>query len=646
MLLLATYRHGYRPPWLDKSYATQLTVQPLTPRDSRHLVQEVFSSVEVPDPLVQRLLEQAEGNPFFLEELAWTVMEHGASSPSVEVPDTVQATLMARIDRLPPAEKHLLQVAAVIGKDVPLAVLEAVAELPVETLHAGLGRLQGAEFLYESLLLPAPVYTFKHALTQEVAYQSLLRSTRQPYHQRIAQVLAEQSPETARLYPEWLAHHYTEAGLGEQAIPYWQQAGQRALERSANVEAVSHFTKGLEQLKSLQATPEHTRQELALQLALGPLLRMIKGHTAPDVERTYTRAYELSQQIGDSPQRFAALVSLWRFYLNRARIRQARELAEQCFMLAQAVQDPGLLQDAHRMLGETLFFHGELILCRAHLEEGIALYEAQQGRVRTFSGGMDPGVACLSYLAWTLWQLGYPEQALNRSHEALTLARESSHAFSLAFAMQYAALVHQSCRETQRVQELAEATIMLAREHGFVHWLACGMFMRGWALSEQGSIEKSIEQFHQGMTTWQTIGTELTKAHLLLRLAEAYGRGGQTREGLRLLDNALAIVHESEGCHYETEIYRLKGELLLAQEGKSLNVGKAEECFRQALALARQRQAKSLELRAALSLCRLWQQQGKRAEAHQSLAEIYAWFTEGFTTPDLQEAKALLDVWT
>ena len=284
VLLLTTYRHGYRPPWLDKSYATQLTVQPLTFRDGRRLVQEVFSTVEVPEPLVQRLLEQADGNPFFLEELAWTVLEHGASSPSVVVPDTVQATLMARIDRLSPAEKHLLQVAAVIGKDVPLALLEAVAELPVATLHWSLARLQGAEFLYESRLVPASVYTFKHALTQEVAYQSLLRSTRQPYHQRIAQVLAEQFPETARLYPERLARHYTEAGLEEQAIPYWQQAGQRALERSANSEAVSHFTKGLELLKTLPATPERTRQELALQLALGPSLRMVKGHTAPEVE--------------------------------------------------------------------------------------------------------------------------------------------------------------------------------------------------------------------------------------------------------------------------------------------------------------------------------------------------------------------------
>ncbi|HEY7496384.1 MAG TPA: AAA family ATPase, partial [Candidatus Tectomicrobia bacterium] len=636
VLLLATYRHGYRPPWLDKSYATQLTVQPLTPRDSRHLVQEVFSSVAVPESLVQRLLEQAEGNPFFLEELAWTVMEHGASSPSVEVPDTVQATLMARIDRLPPVEKHLLQVAAVIGKDVPLALLESVAELPAETLQAGLDRLQGAEFLYESRLLPAPVYTFKHALTQEVAYQSLLRSTRQPYHQRIAQTLAEQSPETVRLYPERLARHYTEAGLGEQAIPYWQQAGQRALERSANHEAVSHFTKGLELLQSLPVTPEHTRQELALQLALGPPLRMIKGHTAPEVEDVYTRTYELSQQVGDSRQQFSALMNLWRWYHNRARIQKARELAEQCFTLAHAVQDPGLLQDAHRMLGWTAFFHGEPVLARTHFEQGIALYDAQQGRLRAFSGGMDHGVTCLSVLAGTLWQLGYPEQALTKNREALTLAQESSHTFSLGLALQYCALVHQSRRDAQHAQEIAEATIQLAREHGFVQWIAGGMCMRGWALAEQGSIEEGIEQLRQGMATWQTVGTELGQTHMLFRLAEAYGKGGQAEEGLRLLDEALTVMHERDERHTETEIYRLRGELLLAQGGGRLEAVEAEKCFHQALALARQRQAKSFELRAAMSLCRLWQQQGKLPAAQQLLAEIYAWFTEGFTTPDLQ----------
>jgi class 3 adenylate cyclase/predicted ATPase len=656
ILLLATYRHGYRPPWLDKSYATQLTLQPLTPHDSRHLVHEVFSTVAVSESLVQRLLEQAEGNPFFLEELAWTVIEHGASSASVEVPDTVQATLMARIDRLPLSQKHLLQIAAVIGKDVPLAVLEAVAEQPVETLHTGLDRLQGAEFLYESHLLPAPVYTFKHALTQEAAYQSLLRSTRQPYHQHIAQVLAEQFPETVRLYPEQLAHHYTEAGLAEQAIPYWQQAGQRALERSANSEAVSHFTKGLELLKALPITPERVQQELTLQLALGPPLLMLKGHTAPEVEHAYIRAYELAQQLGETPQRFSVLVGLWRFYLSQTRLHTARELAEECFALAQHLREPAALQEAHYMLGSTLFFLGEPLAAQTHLDQSIALYNPQHSRTLAFSRATDPGVVSLARAAWTLWWLGYPDQALVRSQEAIALAQRLAHPYSLVFALLYDATLHLWRRGSRSVQERTEATLALIQEHGFVQFRGGGMARLGWALVEQGSVKEGLAQIRQGLEAQRTCGVGLAQNECLALLADAYGKAGQANEGLRVLAEAMAAAHSNAERYCEAEFYRLKGELLLKtcskESGSDISpmhstprssyAEEAEACLRQALDIARHQQAKSLELRAAVSLSRLWQQQGRRAEARQMLAEIYGWFTEGFDTPDLQEAKALL----
>ena len=276
-----------------------------------------------------------------------------------------------------------------------------------------------------------------------------------------------------------------------------------------------------------------------------------------------------------------------------------------------------------------------------HLEQAIALYDAQQGRSRAFSGGMEHGVVCLSVLAWTLWQLGYPEQALAKNQEALILAKESSHAYSLGLALQYSALVHQSRREVRRAQELAEATMRLAHEHGFVQWIAGGMWIRGWALAEQGFIGEGIEQLRQGMDTWRTIGTDLAKTHLLCRLAEAYGRGGKAAEGLRLLGDALEAVHQNAEGYFEAEIYRLKGELLLQQvAGRE---GDAEVCFRKALNVARRQQAKSLELRAAISLGRLWQQQGKRHEARAMLEPIYGWFTEGFDTLDLQEAKALIE---
>jgi predicted ATPase len=591
---------------------------------------------------VPQLLAQAEGNPFFLEELARTVVEQGANAASLTVPTTVQAVLMARIDRLPATAKRLLQVAAVMGKEVALPLLQAVTEVPEESLHDDLKSLQAAEFLYETYGRTAPVYTFKHALTQEVAYHSLVRHVRQHYHGRIAQVLEAQFPEVAESQPELLAYHYTEAERGAQAIPYWHRAGQRAVERSANSEAVTHFTQGLELLQSLPATPERARQELALQLALGISLRMVKGHTALELENLYTRAYELSQQVGESQQQFLALESLWRLSINRAKISQACELAEQCVALAQHGDDPGLLQEAYRMLGESLFFQGQPVLARTYLEQGVALYDAQQGRVRAFSSGIEPGVICLCFLAATLWQLGYPEQALTRSHEALTQAQESSHAFSLGFALNYASLLHVWRREVQCAKERADAVITLANEHEFIQPLSVGMIRRGWALAQQGAVAEGIRQLQQGLATLRNVGQELPLSHHLALLAEAYRQGGQVEAGLQALAEAFAHLDNTGERYYEAELHRLKGEFLLAQPDKRCQEREAEECFHQALAIARRQLAKALELRTALSLSHLWQQQGQRQEAYDLLAPVYGWFTEGLDTADLQEAKALL----
>jgi predicted ATPase len=295
------------------------------------------------------------------------------------------------------------------------------------------------------------------------------------------------------------------------------------------------------------------------------------------------------------------------------------------------------------MLGGTSLFQGKPAAARAHLEHGIVLYDAQHRHGPAFSGGMDRGVTCRSYAAWALWLLGYPEQALTKIHGALTLAWELSHAFSLAFALSYASLLHVWRREVQFARERADAVITLSNEHGFIYHLSLGMIRRGWALAKQGAVAEGIRQLQQGLTTLQDTGQELPLSQHLALLAEAYSQGGQVEAGLRVL--AEAMVHsENTGEHYyEAELHRLKGECLLAQTGLQCKEREAEECFRQALDIARRQQAKSLELRAAMSLGRLWQQHGRRAEAHQILAEIYGWFTEGFETPDLQEAKALLE---
>jgi predicted ATPase len=590
--------------------------------------------------------------PLFVEELTKLVMESGLLQerearyelrgplPPLAIPTTLHDSLMARLDRLA-AVKAMAQLGATLGREFSYELLRAVAPWDEETLRQGLQQLVAAEFLYQQGLPPQATYLFKHALIQDAAYQSLLRSTRQQYHRHIAQVLEARFLELCETQPEWLAHHYTEAGLGGQAIPYWQRAGQRAIERSAHVEAISHLTKGLEVLKTLPDTPERTQHELTLHTALGVPLRATKGLAAPEVGQVYARARELCQQVEETPQLFPVLRGLWEFYELQGELQTAHELGEQLLTLAQRVRELELLLVAHNVLGDTLVWLGEFAGARAHLEQGITLYTPQQHRSHAFLYGYDSGVHGLSFGAWALWYLGYPDQALRRIHDALTLAQELSHPFSLAFALAFAAWLHQLRREGQATQEGAAAAMALSTDQGFPFWGAWGTILRGWALAEQGQSTEGIAQMRQGIAAWRATGAELQRPYYLALLAEAYGRAGQAAEGLRVLAEALTAVHNTGERQHEAELYRLKGELRLQQDVPDAH--EAERCLRQAVDVACRQQAKSLELRAAVSLARLWQQQGKRAEAHELLAPIYGWFTEGFDTADLQEAKALLD---
>jgi predicted ATPase len=503
-----------------------------------------------------------------------------------------------------------------------------------------------AELIYQRGLPPQAHYLFKHALIQDTAYQSLLKSTRQQYHRQIAQVLADRFLETVETQPELVAHHYTEGGLIEQALPYWQQAGERASQRSAYVEAISHFTRGLELLKTLPDTPERVQQELTLQLALGPAVFAVKGYAAPEVEKAGTRARELCQQLGEIPQLVPVLARLWVFYQNRGELQTAHELAEQQMRLAQSVHDRYFLSSAHTALGMTLSYLGEFTSARTHLEQGMALYDPQT-HSRHATSTSDPRVLCLSSASLPLWYLGYPDQGLQRSQESLALAAGLSHPFSLAFALGHVAACHLLRREGQLARERAEAVMTLTTEQGFPHWLAAGTLIRGGALTLQGQGEESITQLRQGLAAHRATGAEIGRPHHLALLAEAYGKVGQTEEGLTVLAEALAQVEKTGERFYEAEVYRLKGELTLKQSGvrgpESEVQKEAEAYFLKAIEIARKQQAKSLELRAVMSLSRLWQQQGRQKDAHQMLAQIYGWFTEGFDTKDLQEAKALLE---
>jgi TOMM system kinase/cyclase fusion protein len=653
ILALWTFRPDFSPPWTGRAHLTQVTLARLPRRHAAEMTGLVARGKALPPAVVEQVVAKTDGVPLFVEELTKMVLESGLLQereeryeltgplPPLAIPATLHDSLMARLDRLATV-KALAQLGATLGREFSYELLQAVSPWDEPTLRRGLHQLVEAEFLYQQGLPPQATYTFKHALIQETAYQSLLRSTRQQYHQRIAQVLEAQFPETAETQPELLAHHYTEAGLGEQAVGYWQRAGQRALERSANLEAVTHLTRGLEVLKTLPDTPQRLQHELALQTTLGPALMATRGNAAPEVGHAYARARELCQQVGETPQLFLVLSGLWRFYAVRAELQAAREVGEQLLGLAQRQRDPALILEAHRALGTTLYFPGELTSARVHLEQGMALYHPQQHRSHAFLYARDPGMDCQIYLAWILWTLGYPDQALAAMHQALTLGKGVSHPLSLATALFAAAYLSQFCQHVQAVSAQAEAAMTLATEHGFPQWLAGGTILRGWALVAQGQTEAGMAQLCQGLAAWRATGAEVLRPYVLGLLAEAYGKSGQAAEGLTVLEEAQALVEKTGQSVYEADLHRLRGELLLIHAVGG-GGAEAEACFQQALTVARRQQAKSLELRAAMSLSRLWQHQGKRDEARQLLAPVYGWFTEGFDTADLREAKALLE---
>ena len=494
-------------------------------------------------------------------------------------------------------------------------------------------------------------YGFRHALYQEVVYQRLGAGHRARLHRRIGGREAAGYGARVGEHAAALAMHFTRGRDAQRAVPYLQQAAANALTRCAYQEAIAHLSRGLELLQTLPDTPEHRRLALRVHLTLGPAVIVTQGPASPEVERVYTRAHELCQQLGETPALFAVLRGLWICSAVGGKFHAAAALGQQLLALAQEAHDTGHRLEAHRTLTTTLYYLGEFTAAHTHARQGLALYDPQQHHVLAVHYGQDPGVVCLIYAAWQLWYLGYPEQALARSQEALVLARRLSHPHSLALALHAAATLHQF-RGTARVaQECAEAALALATEHAFAFYQANSTVLQGWALAVQGHAAEGMAQMCQGVAAYEATGAALRRTYFGALLAEAYGRAGQVTEGLRLLAQALTVVRTNGEQVYEAELYRLQGELRLAPVGQGQHPpgpseAAAERSMQQALDIARRQQAKSLELRAAMSLSRLWRQQGKHREAYELLAPIYGWFTEGFDTADLQEAKALLEALT
>jgi predicted ATPase/class 3 adenylate cyclase len=658
LLLLVNYRPEFQHPWGSKTYYSQLRLDPLGPEEAHTLLTALLGDRATLQPVKHFILAKTAGNPFFMEELVQTLVDQGvlrhdpaggmqlaapvASSAlaALQLPPTVQGVLAARIDRLPAEEKALLQTLAVLGQEFAWSLLTQVTDQPEGELRRLLAHLQAEEFIYEQPAFPESAYIFKHALTQEVAYNAVLLERRRVVHERAAQAIeglfAERLPEH---YNE-LAHHYRRSGNTAKAIDYLHRAGQQAVERSAYAEAVSHLSTALDLLTTLPETHERSQQELTVQMTLGMALRVTKGSRAPEVERLYTRARELCERVGEPPQHFRVLWGFWMMYNQRGDYQMMRALGEQLLSLAQRLHDPDLLLEAHHALWTSLFSSGEVAAARMHQDQGLRLYEPQRHRTHAaLYSGHDPGVCCRYRAAPALWLLGYPDQAIASSQAALALAQQLAHPSSLALALYWAAILHHLRREVSLTQAHAEAVMALATDQEFSESLARATPLRGWALGLSGQGEEGITQIRLAVYG-ATRGTR-DRPYYLALLAEACAQVGQTAEGLEAVTEALARVAKSAGRWWEAELHRLRGELLV--QPVAAPPEEAEACFQQALDIARRQQAKSLELRAAMSLCRLWQQQGKRTEAYELLAPIYDWFTEGFDTADLQDAKALLE---
>lgn len=628
-------------------HSTNIRLTGLTETAVTNLLHKAGVDQRAAAPLATRIHAATDGNAFFVLETIRELLGTEKISDDftdLPLPQTVRAAVLRRAGRLTPLSQQMLAVAAVLSPHLRVDTLRQIS---------GRSELETVDSLDELLahqLLQADGnnFRFQHDLARQAVYEEITLWRRRLLHRRTAEGLEQLYPtDLAPFYPS-LAHHWNRVIENEavdpkfvsKAIEYLQAAGEQALQSSANKEAINLFNRALALLDPMPTTPERIRQEIDLLLALGPALRAVKGYLAPEVEQAYIRAQELCQELGDPPQLLPVLWGLWSYYMMRARHQQACELAKQSLRLAQRRDDPVRLVMAHQIMGGSLCWLGEFSSALKHLEQGMALYKPQYHHAQVRLYGHDFGVLCFALAANILWILGYPDHALKRLAQALNLAQELSFPFSLGYVYIMAAWLHTYRREGRAAQTWADAAVTLATEREISTWGVWAIVHRGAALAEQGQLEKGIIQMRQGLTAWRSPGTELTVTYSLAQLAQAYEQVGQAEEGLTVLAEALAMMETTNERFWEAELLRLKGELLLTHYADEVE---AERQFYQAINVSRQQSAKSLELRSSVSLARLYRQQGKRTHAYQMLSQIYNWFTEGFATVDLREARALLE---
>jgi TOMM system kinase/cyclase fusion protein len=639
---LMTFRPDFQPPWGQRSYITQLNLGPLSSRQIEQMIERLAGGRSLPRVVVAQIVEKADGVPLVIEEMVKMVLESGQAEGSgpvrpLEIPATLRDSLMARLDRLGSA-KEVAQLAATLGREFSHEILVAVSPWDEDYLQRELTRLVDAELLYRRGLPPRARYLFKHGLIQDAAYESLLRSHRQEFHGRIAEALERRFPELAESQPELVAHHATEAGRVADAIGWWHRAGQKALRGSGHQEAVGQLTRALELLESLPESPERDQREIGLRVSLGVAAGSATSFAEPDVQHSFERARDLCGRVGQTPQLFPALRGLYIFYVLTGKPRTARETAQQLLRLASAGEtggEPVLLVSGHQAMGFTSMVLGDLPQARTYLETGIAFYDRESTRSAAILAGPQPGVECLGNLAWVLWFLGHPDQALERSRQMLEEARELGQPFSLACALFFAGELRAFRREPEALREHNDELMALSTRQGFPYWLTMATAQRGWLHTQEGKAEEGIADIRAG----SNFGGMRRDPHVFAFLAEAYRTQGQIAEALAALSEAADMVDAGQTL-YQAELHRLRGELLAEQGAADPEVQDQLAC---ALGVARQQGSRSLELRAAASLARFWQSRSRQAEAREVLEPVYSGFTEGLETPDLVEARELLE---
>jgi class 3 adenylate cyclase/predicted ATPase len=658
VLLIVTHRPEFEPPWIGRPYVTALTINRLAERDIATIIDRVAGNKGLPGNIRQDIIERTDGVPLFVEEMTKAVLEaenEGATgravavipSPSVAVPASLHASLMARLDRLGSA-KEVAQIGAVIGREFPHALVAAVVRKDEPELRSALDRLIDAGLLSRQGSAPHATYLFKHALVQDAAYSTLLREPRRALHARIAETFENKFAEIAENQPELLARHCTEAGLVEKAASLWGRAGQRSLERSALVEAVAQLTRALAQIVALHATPAFRREQIKLQVALITPLVHVKGYAAPETRAVAERALLLIEQAealgepSDDPLLlFSVLYGVWAANYVAFNGDLMRELAAQFRALAEKRGTTAPLLQANRVMGISQLHTGDIVESRKHFDSAMALYDPAEHRPLAMRFGVDARVSILSYRSWTLWLLGYPEAALADIDHALRDAREFGQAATLMFALGNTTFSHLFCGDYAGASAKSDEIGALADQKAALFWKARGMINGGCVLALTAKAADAVRMITSGITARRSAESTIYLPFALSHLAIAHAELGQFDDAWRCIGEALTSIQTAKEKWHEADANRIAGEIAL--KSSEHDTAKAEAYFERALAVARQQQAKSWELRAAMSLARLWRDQGKPQQACELLAPVYGWFTEGFDTRDLKEAKALLD---